>query len=337
MWRAGGAAGAPRIREGGGVILITGGAGFIGAHVAREFSSAGASDLVLLDSHPGTVDGDQGAPVGRVPVESLDVCNLSELSEVVAMHKVESIVHLAMPARAGVPLHEEMRAALMGTLSVLEAANAQGLRRVTIASSVSVYEGVPEIPWREDVRLPMGSTSTIGALKKVVEICSAQYAQKTGVSLCLLRIGFVYGPGYHTMINAPSRIVHGAVAASTRGATVYHEKTVGNDEGADYCYVKDVARAITQVHLTPNLSEMTYNIGGRRVTSNREIADAAERAIPGLSIDLEGDPSRTGPGGGNFMDLSRLERDTGYRPAYGLDEGIREYVEWEKARVSGAG
>ena len=101
------------------------------------------------------------------------------------------------------------------------------------------------------------------------------------------------------------------------------------EDTTDLCHVSDCARAIVLLQTADKLSDRVYNIGGGRATSNQEIAEAIERAVPGSDV-----ASALTPGRGpqyqedRYMDLSRIRTDVGYEPQVSLDEGISAYVEW---------
>jgi len=150
-------------------VLITGGMGFIGLHTARRFLDAG-SRVVLTRFRAWRVPDFLAAEVGgdRLAVEPVDLADGWALLDVVRRRGVRSIVHLAGPALGTEPA-AEYSAALSGLVNVLETTRQQGLDRLSIASSVSVYDGAGTGPWREDQPLPVASGSHIGAVKKAVE------------------------------------------------------------------------------------------------------------------------------------------------------------------------
>ncbi|HYZ14855.1 MAG TPA: NAD(P)-dependent oxidoreductase, partial [Candidatus Acidoferrum sp.] len=132
-----------------------------------------------------------------------------------------------------------------------------------------------------------------------------------------------YGPLYHSMVNAPSRLVHAAVRDLPQdGRSDPHA-----DDWYDYCYVKDCAEALRLLQTAP-LAGRFYNVGGGRACSNREVAEAVRAAVPGSAPRLA-DGRRAGADGDDgYLDLELMTRETGYRPRYDLRSGIAEYASW---------
>lgn len=308
------------------MILVTGGLGFIGLHTARELLD-GDADLVLtryrVRREPAFLSEELDR---RVVVETVDVANTHGICEIMHRHDIESVVHLAVPALGALVAAEEARVNMTGLLNILEAARIHGVRRVTVASSITVYAGVDPGPWREDALLPLASSNATGAFKKVTEILADHYAERTGLDVALLRIGHVYGPLYHSMYNLPSRLAHASVgritAPGAEGAPLYE------DDGLDYCYVKDCARGIRHVHLAGELSHRVFNVGGGRVTTNRELVEAVRRVYPDFRPPILPGTSRETVPSERYMDLTRVQGEVGYWPRYSVDEAIGEYLAW---------
>jgi len=113
-----------------------------------------------------------------------------------------------------------------GLQNVLEAARGFGIKRVSLGSSGSVYGGIPEGPYREDMPLPVESRTQVEAFKKSMEIQGFHYADRADLNVLSLRIGSVYGPMYYSIFNAASRMCHGSafmvgVASAARMAPFF--------------------------------------------------------------------------------------------------------------------
>src|SRR5690348_9622234 len=152
------------------MLLITGGMGFIGLHTARCFLDAG-QDVVLTHfktrREPDFIRDELGK---RAQVESLDVADASAMADVMRKYPIDGIVHLAVPGLAALSPADEYRTNTQGLLNVLEAGRQASVKRVTIASSIAVYGGLSQGPFRETDRLPMESGSPTEAYKKSEEI-----------------------------------------------------------------------------------------------------------------------------------------------------------------------
>jgi UDP-glucose 4-epimerase len=309
------------------MILITGGMGFIGIHVARELAK---SDDVVL-GYNRTVRSPQelheliGAPV---QTEQIDVSSPYSLARAVAKHRPDGIVHMAVPALGAAPAAEEVMTNMSGLVNVLEAAHVGGVRRVSIASSLAVYSGAEGGPFREDRDLPMTSTSSTSAMKKAEEILALHYGDRTGLDLVLVRIAIIYGPLYSTLANLAGRLTHLAVKGSLpphRSGAWSVAQLAG---GLDLCHVDDAARAVAAIHRAPSLQHRTYNVGGGRAVSTAELVEAVLRAVPDalLPDEVHGTGPLERPEA--YMDISRARDELGIAPQLSLEEGIRAYAEW---------
>jgi UDP-glucose 4-epimerase len=314
------------------MVLITGGMGFIGLHTARTFVDAG-EDVVITRfktwRDPSFIKDEFGK---RVTVESLDTTSPFDCLSLLRKHRVDSIVHLAMPGLASLSAGEDFRTNMLGLINVLEAGRFAGVRRISIGSSITVYAGVHEGPYQEDQPLRVDSANATEAFKKAFEILGLHYADRTKMEVIALRIGVIWGPLYHSMFNLPSRMVHGALKSGTvdlSGAVGVPGGPSCEEDEADLCYVKDCAKGIQMVHMAEKLNHRVYNIGSGRTTSNAQLRDAVLKVVPGVRIQLR--PGRS-PGfrSNACLDLSRTSADTGYKPEFTTESGVADYVSWLK-------
>jgi UDP-glucose 4-epimerase len=309
------------------MILVAGGMGFIGLHTARSF--LGAGEHVVLTQYrarrePEFIRDDLGK---RAFVEQLDVAREADVLEVVRKHRVSGIVHLVVPALAALSPGDDYRVNTASLLSVLEAARQCEVKRVTLASSIAVYAGLPDGPYHETDRLPVESGNPTETYKKAWEIMGLHYADRTGVEVISLRLGGIYGPLYHTMANIPSRMCHAAAHGVAPDFSSARHGVPMADDRTDSCYVKDCARGIQLVQMAERLEHRVYNIGGGRAVSYAELAEAVKKAVPTFEVELQ-------PGAGPrakqqpYMDISRIKQELGYEPEYDLERGVADYIEW---------
>ncbi|HLH70520.1 MAG TPA: NAD(P)-dependent oxidoreductase [Candidatus Dormibacteraeota bacterium] len=308
------------------MILITGGMGFIGLHTARSFLDAG-EPVVLTRFRawrlPRFLEGELGT---QLQVEPLDLADGWAVLDLLRRRSVTSIVHLAAPAPGSSPA-QSYRSGLLGLINVLEAARQHGVRRVSLASSVSVYANAGPGPWREEMPLPMESDGHIAAEKKAMEALALHFADRTGVDVRIMRLAMIYGPLYHSMANLPSRLCLAAVRGQPPRLDDLRVGTPYAQETADLCYVRDCAAGIRSLHLSDRLSHRVYNVGGGRAVTNQELAEAVRKAIPTAEVSLPSCPPRPDARQA-YMDISRIQQDTGYAPRYDLINGVADYVAW---------
>ena len=168
------------------MILITGGMGFIGLHTARRILDAG-EDVVLTmyqtRREPSFIKDELGK---RARVEQVDVTNADALVEVGQKHKVNGIVHLAVPALAQLTPTEDYHVNMDGLINILEAARRLEVKRLTLASSIAVYSSVSNGPFLEDTPLPVQSGNPTEAFKKSFEILGLRSEERRVGKECRL-------------------------------------------------------------------------------------------------------------------------------------------------------
>ena len=310
------------------MILIIGGMGFIGLNTALRFLEVG--EKVVITQHsahrvPAVLEAEVGK---RVFTARMDVTNPYEVFEVVRRHQIESIVSLmAPPARSG-STQTDYHLYTAGLQNVLEATRTFGLRRLSLGSSVAVYGGIPAGPYREDLPLPVPSSTQVSAFKKGMEMHAHYYAAQTKLDVVALRIASIYGPLYYSMHNPIGRLCHAAAKNVEPDFSDRPDGKLFEDDQADWTYVKDVARGIQMVHTAPTLAHRVYNIGSGRASSNKDVFEAVRKVMPGARCAAL-TPGRTRTAATNpATDLSWIKADVGYQPEHTIETGIAVYLEW---------
>ncbi|ATB41485.1 epimerase [Cystobacter fuscus] len=310
------------------MILVTGGSGFIGSHTVRALHEMGEK-CILFQRRTGELP----AQLADLPVAVAqgDVTDLASLLEVGTRHKITGIVHLAgsMPwPPTSEPPVDATRKALGGLLNIVQAAQKWGVKRVGVASTIGVYSGVAsEGALREDMPLPMSAPHLIPTFKKIGELLNEHLSSATGIELINYRISGTWGPGGHDdpFFPAPA-LIHAAVRGTKPDLSrLVIPAYAGN--ALDLCYVKDTGRAIAILQLAERLNYRTYNVASGRATTNAEVVAAIKTVVPDAQLELP-----TGkPTPHNYLDISRLQQDTGYQPAYGTQRAAENYITWLRA------
>jgi UDP-glucose 4-epimerase len=311
------------------MILVTGGLGFIGSHTVRALLDLG-EDCVLVQRR--TAEAPPSLAGAQVAVEQADITDLTALLDVGTRHKITGIVHLAgsmpWPPSADQPI-EGARKAIGGLLNVLQAAQDWGVQRVGIASTIGVYGGVTaEGPLGEDMPLPMASGHVIPAFKKIGELLAGHLAHVTGIEIVSYRIAAVWGPlgrAASPFFPAP-QLVHAAARGTAPDLSSLRFPVYAEDS-IDLCYVKDCGRAIALLQIADQLSHRTYNVASGRATTNADVITAIKKVIPNAQIELP----TGGTGQQSYLDIARIQQDTGYRPAYDTERAAADYIAWLRA------
>ena len=309
------------------MILIIGGMGFIGLNTALRLLDTGESVVITQHSAHRVPDALTPHLNERAFVDRMDVTKLYEVMDVASRHKVDSIISFAAPPARGISPQEDYRIYTAGLQNTLETARILGMRRVSLASSTSVYGSLPEGPFREDMPLPIHSGTQVEAFKKGMEIHAFHYAARAGVNVVSLRIGSIYGPYYYSMFNPMSRMCHAALRGEDPDFSDRPGGAINEDDEGDWTYVGDLARGIQLVHTAESLSHDTYNIGSGAATSTKRVFEAVQKALPDAVCSAL-KAGRTPSNAHNpVMDLSRIGEDVGYAPEHDIDSGIAAYVE----------
>ena len=314
-------------------ILVTGGAGFIGGHLAERFVADG-HDVVVLDNFDPFYDtrikdhtvvacrkrADEGDGTYRL-VEG-DVRDTDLVTGLVK--EAEYVYHQA--AQAGVrPSVENPRkydeVNVDGTLNVLDAARDTGIERVVLASSSSVY-GKPEyLPYDESH--PTTPVSPYGASKLAVERYACAYSEVYDLPAVALRYFTVYGPRMR-----PNMAISNFVSRCLNGEppVVYGDGT----QTRDFTFIEDIVEANVTLLSEDAPDSEALNIGS---TDNIEILTLAEEIRDQLAPDLkiefaerhDADAEHT------HADSSKASELLGYEPSRTIREGVAEFVEWYRA------
>jgi UDP-glucose 4-epimerase len=95
--------------------------------------------------------------------------------------------------------------------------------------------------------------------------------------------------------------------------------------------VKDCARGIALLRLAERLTHRTYNVADGHATKNRDLVDTIKAVLPAATIDLPPGRDPDGPGHDTYLNITRIQQDTGYQPEYGVERGMDDYIDWLKA------
>ncbi|MFD0687209.1 NAD-dependent epimerase/dehydratase family protein [Actinomadura fibrosa] len=310
------------------MILVTGGLGSIGSHTARALLDLGES--VVLTAHRSVQVPEYlaGEPGGRVVVEPLDTTDEAAFLAIGKQRDITGIVHLAAgPYDTPDPV-DYLRAESLALFNALKAAKEWGVRRFSVASSIGVYAGVDQVPWREEVPLPAVAPHQNHAFKKSAELFTTLAGESAGFETVNLRIGTIWGPlGLPDSPFFPlPRLLSAAVRGENPDLTPPRPPAYA-DDATDLCYVKDCGRAIALLMLTERLNHRTYNVSTGRLVSYSEVVAAINATVPSANITLPDGRNPDRPPD-NYLDITRLQEDTGFRPEYDVQQAVPDYVDW---------
>jgi len=310
------------------MILVTGGLGFIGLSTARSLIDQGET-CVLTRFHvardPEFLSEEFGK---RAFVEQLDVTDAASFQALGEKYEITGIIHLAVPGIGALGPFDDFKTNMNGLINAMEAAKNWNVKRISIASSLAVYGGVTELPYNEDMRLPMVGRNPTEAYKKSYEVLSAHVADRAGIESVSLRIAGIYGPLYHSMANLPSRLVHAAVHGTDPD---FSRGTPYAADGSDMCYVTDCGRGIALIQTTEKLNHRVYNVAAGFQTTAGDLINAIHKVIPDAKLEIEEGHDPKGSGIVPWLDITKIREDTGYEPAFTTDTAIADYISWLRA------
>ncbi|ALJ18924.1 UDP-glucose 4-epimerase GalE [Microbacterium sp. No. 7] len=321
--------------------LVTGGAGYIGAHVVRALSSAGLAPVVIDDLSSGHAE---FVPDG-VPFVRGTILDRELVTRALAEHDVEGVIHVAGYKYAGVsvqrPLHTYAQN-VEGTRVVLEAMADAGVHNIVFSSSAAVY-GTPDVPLvTED--LPKRPASPYGESKLIGEWLIRDQAVATADSEHPLRhtslryfnvVGSADPSVYDTSPHNLFPIVfEKLIANETPRINGDDYDTPDGTNVRDYVHVGDIAAAhvvAAQRLLSGAPIEAAYNLGSQNGLSVREIMDAVAR-VTGIPFTAEIGPRRPGDPDRIVATGDLAARDLDWAMRYTVDEMVR--TGWEARRAA---
>jgi UDP-glucose 4-epimerase len=318
--------------------LVTGGAGYIGAHVVRAFGDQGLDSVVIDDLSSGR----RGFVADGVPFVEGTIVDTALVTRTLREHEVVGVVHLAGFKYAGVsvqrPLHTYEQN-VVGTLRLLEAMAQTGVDRIVFSSSASVY-GTPEVP-QVDEETPTSPQSPYGQSKLVGEWLLQDQAVAVGLRHVSLRYFNVVGSGSDDLYDTSPHNLFPIVLKVLSGGGV--PQINGDDydtpDGTcvrDYVHVSDLAAAHVRAALALDEGrplEPVYNLGSGTGLSVRQIVDRLI-AVTGADVTAEvtarrpGDPDRIVASG------QLAARDLDWKMRHSVDDMARSA--WQAWQRSGA-
>jgi UDP-glucose 4-epimerase len=302
---------------GGKRFLVTGGSGFIGSHVVDRLLERGAREVVVFDKVVRRENLDQAG--GEITVVEGDVTDADAVRR--ATDGVDGVFHMAVLPLG--PSVENPRLAhdvnVGGSLNVFEAARDAGVEKLVYSSASSVYGDTEETT---DESHPLNTRTMYGATKLAGELYLRAFNDAYGLPYVTLRYMNVYGP----------RQEGGLVMAVTRRLLAGEAPTLQGDgsQSFDFVHVRDVADA--NVHaMASDVSDETFNVGSGGEASVREVAEKLIQ-ITGADVEPQYDTSQRVLMMRRVGTNTRAKDKLGWAVSIDLDEGLRDTVDWVRAR-----
>ena len=325
----------PRARQAGRALLawgmnflVTGGAGFIGSHVCERLLHEGHR-VWALDELNDFYD----PAIKRRNVEELratgrpfeffqaDITNADAVNGLFSAVRFDQVIHLA--ARAGVrPSLEQpalyQRVNVEGTVNILEAARKTGVRKLTLASSSSVYGVNAKVPFSESDPI-FSAVSPYAASKLACEALGHVYHHLYGLDVTMLRFFTVYGPRQR-----PDLAIHKFTRLIAAGKPI---PVFGDGSTArDHTYITDIVDGVMAATCREFGFEV-FNLGESQTIRLDRLIELIENAV-GKKAVIDRQPLQPGDVPITYADISKAQAKLGYRPKVKAEQGIPLFVEW---------
>jgi nucleoside-diphosphate-sugar epimerase len=306
--------------------LVTGGAGFIGSHLAEELVRRGHQVRVLDNLSTGkrrNLEHIAGVDLVEGDVADPDACAR-------AVRGVEFVLHQAaipsVPRSVKDPVTSN-RANIDGSLNVLVAARDAGVRRVVYAGSSSAYGDTPTLPKRED--MPTGPLSPYALQKLVAEQYCQMFTRLYGLETVTIRYFNVFGPRQD-----PGSPYSGVISLFSTALLEGRQPTIYGDgeQTRDFTYVANVVDGVLKACEAPRASGEVINVAtGGRISLN-ELFEVMRKLV-GADVRPNYGEARAGDVRDSQADITKARELLGYEPIVSFEDGLRQTIDWYRTVI----
>lgn len=328
------------------MILLTGGAGYIGSHTAVELIEAGYEVLIadnFYNSKPEVIDAIEKITRKRPALEEIDVCDVQKVDAMFEKYDIEAVMHFASYKAVGESVEKPLmyyRNDLDTLITVMEAMKKHNVKNLIFSSSATVYGSAETVPLVEG--MPTGCTNPYGWTKYMSEqiiqdVCNAEKE----MSAVILRYFNPIGAHESSLIGErPNGVPNNLMPYITQVASGIrpHLNVFGDDydtpDGTgvrDYIHVVDIAKghiAAVKYAMAHKGAEVV-NLGTGNGYSVLDIVKAFER-VNGIPVPYKVTPRRPGDIAQCYADPTKAEKVLGWKAEKDLDTMCKDAWEWEK-------
>jgi nucleoside-diphosphate-sugar epimerase len=308
--------------------LVTGGAGFIGSHLADALLRRGHHVRILDDFSSGRQGNLDVLPAGAEVIAG-DVADLDTCRSAVA--GMEYVLHQAaipsVPRSVEDPLGSN-RANVVGSLQLLVAARDAGVRRFVYAGSSSAYGDAPGLPRSEE--MPPSPLSPYALQKLVSEQYCQMFTRLYGLETVTIRYFNVFGPRQN-----PGSPYSGVISLFCTALLEGRQPIIYGDgeQTRDFTYIANIVDGVLRACAAPQAVGEVINVAtGLRISLNELLRTLTRLA--GSSVEPLYRSSRAGDVRDSQADISKARRLLGYAPSVGLEEGLRQTLDWYRTEMT---
>ncbi len=314
------------------------GAGLVGAQVARILVERGERP-VLMDSAAQPAALAEIFDLAKAELVAGDILRPLTIADAMKRHGITKVVHTAANPMLTLGAQRDPFAAIqlniMGTVNVIEAARAFGIKRVVVSSSNVLNHfligGDGSGDEMKEDGFPRPSTF-YSATKQSIESLGLNYARWCGIEFAAMRYGAVFGPWGGQGGGGPSNVMRTAVQAALDGG-----ESVLPAGAMEWVYSKDAGDGTVRALDAPSLGLGVFNVTMGSLSTADAAAKALQAAVPGAKVRIE-TPAAAAvslPDMKRVSDLTQAWKVLGFVPKFGLADGIRDLADWLKRRKRG--
>ncbi|WP_080056022.1 NAD-dependent epimerase/dehydratase family protein [Spirosoma aerolatum] len=311
-------------------VLITGGAGFIGSHVADHLLAMGCRVHVLDNFHSNysreqkLLNIRSGMSHPAYYLHEGDIRDATRLTDLFRQNPFDVVVHLAALPGVQASLQRPdvyTDVNINGTRTLLNVMHQFGVRKLIFGSSSSVYGDHPAMPLQEDCQ-HLFPISPYALTKYKGEQLCRQYHEQYGMEITCLRFFTVYGPRQR-----PDMAIYQFLEAIRQ----QHPLTIyGKGTSRDYTYVADIVQGISKAMFRID-GFAIYNIGSGSYVSLRQLITLMESVSNQKALIIQ-KPDRPGDVAHTWADLTLSKQNLTYQPTTSLSDGLQQMVDWLASR-----
>lgn len=307
-------------------ILVTGGAGFVGSHIASRLIREGYSVTILDNLSTGRTENiPYGADFMKVDLEKKE--SYSHLKNV----NCDAVFHLA--GQSSGPLsfknpYSDLLSHALSTFWLLEWCKTKEVQRFIYASSMAVYGDPNYLP--VDEKHPLQPKSFYAAAKISAEAYIKLF-QTLGIDTTILRLFSVYGPGQN-LDNKMQGMISIFLSFMLERAPVHVKGS--KDRFRDFIYIDDVVEAWLKCSGNPITYGKIYNLAYGKKTKVEELLNALTSLLEIRNYPIEYEADTPGDQFGVIADIKKITKDLDWTPKIELQSGLKKMVEFEKRRLS---
>ena len=334
------------------MILVTGGLGYIGSHTCVVLAEAGHELFIVDNLSNARLEAleriRERVPGKHIEFERADLRDRPALEGILSARPIDAVVHFAGLKAVGESVEKPLlyyENNVGGSIALLQAMQARGVRRIVFSSSATVYGEPERLPITE--AHPLRPTNPYGKTKLIIEHLLADHAVANS-GFCYAALRYFNPAGAHPSgrlgedpRGVPNNLFPylSQVAVGKLPALRVWGKDYGTEDGTgvrDYIHVMDLARGHLAAldYLKSRQRSITVNLGTGRGYSVLQSVRAFERAS-GKRIALEFHPRRAGDVAACYADPSAAARELGWRAKLGLEEMCRDAWRWQSANPDG--